>query len=105
VTLSSEKQVLGTTHAELGAYLLGIWGLPALIVEAVEFHHNPSALVKEGFTLTTALHVANGLHYLEVIHTPRQYASALDMHYLERLGCVDRLDGWADLCRELIATS
>jgi HD-like signal output (HDOD) protein len=36
-----EKEMLGVTHAEIGAYLLGVWGLPFSIVEAVAFHHEP----------------------------------------------------------------
>ena len=31
----------GATHAEVGAYLLGLWGLPFQIVEAVANHHAP----------------------------------------------------------------
>ena len=37
--LKYEKNNFKTTHAEIGAYLLGIWGLPDSIVEAVAFHH------------------------------------------------------------------
>jgi len=36
-----ERAELGVTHAEVGAYLLGIWGLPYAIVEAVANHHTP----------------------------------------------------------------
>jgi HD-like signal output (HDOD) protein len=35
----AEREVLGASHAEVGAYLLGLWGLPPPIVEAVAFHH------------------------------------------------------------------
>lgn len=35
----AERQILGTTHAELGACLLGLWGLPGNIVRAVAHHH------------------------------------------------------------------
>lgn len=34
-----ENKFSNTTHADIGAYLLGIWGLPDTIVEAVAFHH------------------------------------------------------------------
>ena len=37
----AEMAVFGATHAGLAAYLLGLWGLPAAIVEAVAFHHTP----------------------------------------------------------------
>jgi DNA-binding NarL/FixJ family response regulator/anti-sigma regulatory factor (Ser/Thr protein kinase) len=33
--VEAERDVLGVTRADLGAYLLGIWGLPAVMVEAV----------------------------------------------------------------------
>ena len=31
------------SHAEVGAHLLELWGLPHTIVEAVAFHHRPEA--------------------------------------------------------------
>ncbi|MDR4505220.1 MAG: response regulator [Candidatus Scalindua sp.] len=42
--LEAEYAVLKTSHAELGAYLLGVWGISDSVVEAVAFHHNPSKL-------------------------------------------------------------
>ena len=36
-----ESTVIGSTHADIGAYLMGIWGLPESIVEAIAFHHAP----------------------------------------------------------------
>lgn len=46
----AEYVVLKTSHSELGAYLLGLWGLPGNVVEAVAFHHNPSKLIDGLFT-------------------------------------------------------
>ena len=37
----TETQVLGYSHAEVGACLLGLWGLDLAIVEAVAAHHRP----------------------------------------------------------------
>ena len=39
--ISAEREVFGTSHSEVGAYLLGIWGLPTAVVEAVAYHHHP----------------------------------------------------------------
>ncbi|GJQ60120.1 MAG: HDOD domain-containing protein [Candidatus Scalindua sp. AMX11] len=47
--LEAEYSVLKTSHAELGAYLLGIWGLPDRIVETIAFHHEPSKLIENIF--------------------------------------------------------
>jgi HD-like signal output (HDOD) protein len=39
-----EREMLGVTHAEIGAYLLGVWGLPHDVVESVAHHHRPDRL-------------------------------------------------------------
>jgi putative nucleotidyltransferase with HDIG domain len=48
--VEAEYTVMKTSHAELGAYLLGLWGLPDIIVETVAFHHNPSKLLENMVT-------------------------------------------------------
>ncbi len=47
--LDGEYAVLKTSHAELGAYLLGLWGLPDSVVETIAFHHEPSKLIENIF--------------------------------------------------------
>ncbi len=37
---SDEYDKLGTSHAEVGAYLLRLWNLPERIINAVAMHHN-----------------------------------------------------------------
>jgi putative nucleotidyltransferase with HDIG domain len=44
--VEAEYTVMKTSHAELGAYLLGLWGIPENIVEPIAFHHNPSKLLE-----------------------------------------------------------
>lgn len=41
--VDAERQVLGVHHGEAGGHLLGLWGLPPVIVEAVAGHHAPPA--------------------------------------------------------------
>jgi HD-like signal output (HDOD) protein len=38
----AERDELGASHAEVGAYLVGLWGLPSTIVEGIAYHHEPS---------------------------------------------------------------
>jgi HD-like signal output (HDOD) protein len=57
----SEQQRIGATHAQVGAYLLGLWGLPYPIVEAVALHHTPTAIVSHGYDLLSALAVSHAL--------------------------------------------
>ena len=56
-----ERERLGVTHAEIGAYILGSWGLPLTIVEAVAGHHEPQRLQGSSFDVMTAVHIAEGL--------------------------------------------
>jgi HD-like signal output (HDOD) protein/ActR/RegA family two-component response regulator len=58
---AAEREVIGATHAEIGAYLLGIWGLPYTVVEAVAYHHGPQQVAQSGFDVLTALAVAGAL--------------------------------------------
>src|SRR5581483_5111183 len=53
-----ERELLGVSHAEIGAYLLGVWGLPASIAEAVACHHHPSGVPHDALDLAGAVHVA-----------------------------------------------
>ena len=39
----AEAELHGVTHADVGAYLLGLWGLPWALVETVAMHHSPDA--------------------------------------------------------------
>jgi HD-like signal output (HDOD) protein len=58
---AAERAVLGATHAELGAYLLGLWGLPHPILEAVAYHHSPSFASHREFDLLAAVAVAQAI--------------------------------------------
>jgi putative nucleotidyltransferase with HDIG domain len=90
-----EAEMLGVTHAEVGAYLLGLWGLPYPIVEAVAYHHNPSAALERNFDIPTAVAVANAL--VEEIVRNRPPAIA---EHLQSLGVIDKLHGWTAIARE-----
>ena len=65
----AEREVLGTTHAEVGGALLDAWHLPSHLVEAVAVHHSPeqatqspglAAVVHIADILTRALLVGSG---------------------------------------------
>jgi HD-like signal output (HDOD) protein len=56
-----ERLTTGATHAEIGAYLLGLWGLPYSIVEAVALHHAPTSITPHGYDLLGALSVSHAL--------------------------------------------
>src|SRR5262249_16867630 len=68
-----ESEILGITHAEAGAYLLSLWGLPYPIVEAVAYHHNPAAALEKTFDVPTAVSVSHAF----VVEDSREITPAL----------------------------
>jgi putative nucleotidyltransferase with HDIG domain len=89
----AEIEALGSSHAEIGAYLLGIWGLPFTVVEAVARHHDPETVPHTEFDVLSGVHVADLLaRELETGNT--EPWSTERLAYLESLGVADKLDGW-----------
>ena len=86
---SVEQDVLGVTHAEVGAYLLGVWGLPFSIVETTAFHHAPSGAANDAPDVLAAVHLADA-----VVHGGEPGESELDRAFLERVGLASEIDTW-----------
>jgi len=57
--LDAEMEVLGVHHGEVGAHILGLWGLPGAVVEAVAHHHCPRP--SSGITPDLVVHAAETL--------------------------------------------
>lgn len=98
-----EKRVLGVTHAEIGAYLLGLWNLPFSIMAAAAFHHRPVDGENGRFDALAAVHVADALVH-EVGGDPAASGSGtlLDEGYLASLGVLDRLPEWRALAEQIL---
>ncbi len=92
--VQAETRCFGVTHAEVGAYLLGLWGIPEVIVEAVAFHHDPQRCPNPKFSPLTAVHVANALVNESWSERGSMYDHMVDEQYLQRLGLLDRLPDW-----------
>lgn len=62
-----EQEVIGTTHHDVGGYLLEWWGLPQPLIECVLFHHDPFNECVTDNKLVAIVHLANyySLHILD----------------------------------------
>ncbi len=100
-----EKEVVGVTHAEIGAYLLGLWGLPLPIVEAAAYHHNPGQVPHQAFDCLAAVHVADVLAHAQQPMPPHTGFAppSLDRQYLADLGVADRIAEWELMAAEVAA--
>ncbi|HTU59995.1 MAG TPA: response regulator [Polyangiales bacterium] len=101
-----EVEHFGTTHGEVGAYLLGSWGLPLTMVETVAYHHMPSNASAESWPVLAAVHAADAL----VDQTEYKSAGAgrdqkLDLVFLEKAGMSGELSRWRELAAKLLSGS
>jgi len=100
----AEEEVLGTSHAEIGAYLLGLWGLPNLLVEAVAHHHHPTRIQHSGLDSTVVVCLADILaHELEEHPQGSTELEPSVQACLETLGVGDRFAEFRELaCQSLL---
>jgi putative nucleotidyltransferase with HDIG domain len=91
----TEIETLGTSHAEIGAYLLTLWGFPNSIVEAVAWHHQPSLMPSPIFSPLTAVHFANALL---PSNTEADQEEKWDRDYMAQLDTKDTC--WSDVAQQ-----
>jgi len=99
----AEQEIFGCTHAEVGAYLLGLWGLPISVVETVALHHRPLKSATRTLGVTTAVHVADALEREAEPSFHSAPIALLDETYLAELELIDRLPAWRELRSDLVA--
>lgn len=93
----AEQELVGVTHAELGGYLMGLWDLPNVIVEAATFHHTPSQSINTNFSIVTAVHIADALDH-ELCSGLGDGASVqVDMDYMTKMELLESLEKWRRL--------
>lgn len=94
--LAAEEAVFGATHAEVGGYMLGLWGLPGAIVDAVTWHHAPAACIEPHFGPLTCVHVGDVW-----AHDGSGESSApIDKAYIDHIGMTNRMPEWHRTCLE-----
>ncbi len=81
----------GVGHAEVGGYLLGLWGLPFTILEAVAYHHTPSAMTEDKHELLAIVHAAGALV---------GKSSELDEAFLASVGVASQLPAWRAIAED-----
>lgn len=97
----TEREMLGATHADVGAYLLGLWGLPESIVEAVAWHHRPRQSGAPASSPLTAVHAADAIEHSLHPADAEGGATGPDTDFLSDCNLATAFPGWTAACREL----
>ena len=97
-----EREFLGCTHADIGAYLMGIWGLPSPLLRAVAFHDHPADSLETSFSALAAVHSADAI--VSAAHPSRVCRDiCLDEDYLNTLGLQEKPPLWQRLYEEQLS--
>lgn len=102
-----ERQVFNATHAQVGAYMMGLWGLPDELVEAVAFHHNPteSPNVSAKLNPLGAVYLADAFSFENDDAWPG-LAPTLSEPYLASIGVTfEQVERWQKLCLAAVRES
>lgn len=99
--LDAESRILNVTHAEVGAYLLGVWRMDMTVTEAVFGHHEPQRSW-DGLSPALIVHVANSFQHELVVFNPLREFVQLNDTWIEEQGVAERIQVWRDACKELL---
>jgi HD-like signal output (HDOD) protein len=97
-----EEREYGFSHAEIGAYLLGLWGLPYAVVEAVALHHAPDRVPHQNFDAASAVYIANLLaqELNSSSPSPWEDGAQCNQEYLTSLGVRKDIPHWRAMAAE-----
>lgn len=97
-----ETELMGVSHAEVGAYLLGIWGLPSPVVAAVAHHHHPARVPQDFLDAVGIVYISNILAHQVAGRAPLPESSSqpeIDPEYLDRIGVSEQFPSWQEMAK------
>ena len=95
-----ETERFGASHAELGAYLLGLWGIGEDVVGAVAQHHQPPP-AGSAARVTAVVFAANLIDHRLAAEPAAGEIPAGEADALRQLEVYERIPAWEDACRKI----
>jgi putative nucleotidyltransferase with HDIG domain len=101
-----EEELIGVSHAEVGAYLLSLWGLPYPVVEAVAHHHHPERVPHNN--KPDIITVTYGSNILAHETAPKKLDGTEDFYdeirpeLLRAIGEEDSLEAWRTVAEDAV---
>lgn len=90
-----ERDIYDATHADFGAHLLALWGLPQPITDAVAHHHTPATINPAALTASPATRLATIL----LDETPDNTTVAQHAPELNDPALTPHLPHWREIAR------
>jgi len=109
----AELEILKTTHADVGAYLISLWGFSDTIVEAVCLHSTSRPLSCRNFSPSVAVAVANWYDHQYVYIGPNQGNVRNDVaqnsrkpdtkfRFADRMEYLREMRNWRSMCPNVL---
>jgi putative nucleotidyltransferase with HDIG domain len=99
-----EEDLIGVSHAEVGAYLLSLWGLPSQVVEAVAHHHHPERVHQDKPDMVSVVYLANFLarSYSKDRQTTGNFEQEIHPKVLEIPVISEKLPEWHKMAEAIV---
>ncbi|MDX2477485.1 MAG: response regulator [Gammaproteobacteria bacterium] len=97
----AEQQLFSADHGDVGGYLIGVWGLPGEVVEAIAFHHRLNKYPGASFSPAIAVQAADVIYYMLNPDQCVGKVPVIDEEYLNFAGLSGRFEHWLELCKGL----
>ncbi len=97
----AELHIFGTGHGEVGGYLIGLWGLPGPVVEAITFHHRLDTYPALSLCPALIVHVADYIYSRLTPDTCIGLPPDLNQQAIEQTGVQEHIGEWIELCRHI----
>ncbi|HTU68464.1 MAG TPA: response regulator [Steroidobacteraceae bacterium] len=101
--LEFEMLELQASHSDVGAYLVGLWGLPNTIAEAIAYHEDPGQSKVASFGLPGIVHVADRIAHHPDVADPNAPELCLNVEYLAKNNRAGHWNQWRELCCDALA--
>ncbi|WP_265823684.1 response regulator [Geovibrio ferrireducens] len=98
-----EKEIIGTSHAEVGAYLLSLWGFDEEVIQAVHLHHCPNLSIDESSSVLTSVYLGNVFEHRLVKLNENYAVRLIDDIYVHRMNLTDKMAELEKTCKKICA--
>ncbi|MBN1290662.1 MAG: HDOD domain-containing protein [Candidatus Latescibacteria bacterium] len=99
--IEGELKNFGVTHEKIGGYLMGLWGFPQPVIEAIASHHSSDDIPSDTINPLTAVKYANIIEHKLFQDGKMSYHVKIDVSHLKEHGLDTKFPIWESVCQQI----